>query len=96
MAEATHLYDDGHSESGERHADLQSVAHDPLGEAGAPALSQRVQHCSHTSLVQVRLKLTWERGGGGGGGGGWLGEERGFKYYLCSLSLCIHMYKKAR
>ena len=56
-----YLYDDGHSESSDWHPTLQAMTHHSFGEAGAPALPDSLQYHLHSSLEQVRLKLTWEK-----------------------------------
>lgn len=55
----TYLYNNSHFESSDGHADLKSVSHDSLREAGGPALLHWPQHSRHTPLVQVGLKLPW-------------------------------------
>jgi len=54
-----YLYDHTHLQSSDGQAALQAMAHDPGGEARAPAPLHRLTHLGHAPLEQERLKLTY-------------------------------------
>ena len=89
--DSTYMYlnDNGHFESSGWQSTVQSVAHHPLRETGAPAPLDGVYHLRLSLLEQVALKLTWES---------YMNRlpymsiKHSFVHYACIWSVHVHMH----